>query len=144
MKYIDTIQNGNTTEVIYAHKGKVYTGVSQCHPDDKMFLIFGGTLAEQRAVQERYKDQLKQFKEDYKAVERFIKSCNCCKNFDDTTKEGKVIYHQLNVLKKNIKNLEDQIKYFNELINTEIKERDKYLTKLEKLRKEKEEKDKKE
>ena len=122
-----------TTIVTVRHLGQDFVGVSRLHPDDKKYYsaIVGGTIAEARATVKALKYELAIMKEKYKIQANFVKACEQYKNFDSSSATARVMYRQLNRLRKDINETKADIDEINEIIKNDINRRTKFLASIE-------------
>ena len=112
MKFIDSDFNKETglSYVIIEHMKKQFTGYAHCHPEEKYPSEYVGcALAEKRAAIKAFKYERTILKKEADAVIKFIKSCECCKDFDKEEKSVKRMYRMLNKKIDKINNLTDMI-----------------------------------
>lgn len=79
MKYkIDCFQSKESgfTQVDLSIGGEVYSGQSQCLPEDKYSRFTGGYIAELKAWIKYYKKQLSYYKEKYKIIQNLQTNFN--------------------------------------------------------------------
>ena len=126
------------TLVTIDYKGKIFEGESYCHKNDKYSYVFGGSLAEMRAVYHALQWETSKNKEYYDNLSKFCKSAMQQKNFDKESETAKAIFHQLNIAKKNwIKSkVEKNLTY--DAIKEMINEQEKKVARVEELIKRKE------
>lgn len=115
-----TEQTG-TSSCTIQHKGKMYTGFAELHPDDaeKASRFAGCELAEIRAEIKALKSELKQEREKCEEVRKFVIACTQYSKWDKEDPSAKVVYRQLN----------RRIKRVNQLVNM-INERELKIMRL--------------
>lgn len=99
------------------HLGEVFTGLAFCHPDDidKASEFAGCAYAEARAQIKALKYERKIMLQDAESCRKFIKACECYKNWDKESATAKAAYRQLNRKIKKVNDITDEI-------NTRMKE----------------------
>jgi len=114
--YLKDIQvNNKNTYATILYKGYYFMGEAILHEHDfdKYSYIFGGTLAEMRAVLNAVTAELEWTSADLKTKENFLKAAQDCKNFDKNCASIKTLYHFINLDKKKVaslKSLKKQMK----------------------------------
>jgi len=90
--------------------GKYFYGEARCSKEDwdDESELFGYGLATDRAMVDYYKWLIKHYKKRYKLISDFVKSLTQYKDFDPAAASTKHMYHQLNIIKKNL----DMAKHF--------------------------------
>ena len=69
-----TFQDGVSTVTISGYNGNYYTGVAKCHPDEvNPNEIFGGELAELRAIKQSMIDEKKEYEAKTAALRSYFK-----------------------------------------------------------------------
>ena len=138
---IDVSANKKKIRVTIVHHGHSFTGVARVNPEDEKCKseLFGGRIAESRAIKKAFEYDLKKAKEEYKEIKKFVKACELTKKFNSEEVSAKVMYHQFNVKKKQVEKLKKQIQLIEEGIQRQITQR---FSTLEKMSKTKEEENK--
>lgn len=100
MKFINSIfdREKGTSEVTMEHMGQYFIGKARLHPDDKDKIseYAGCSYAEARATIAALKYERKMAKEKSENIRKFIKACECYKDWDPESPVAKVTYRQLN------------------------------------------------
>lgn len=126
MKFIKSnYENGHSLVVIKHLKHRFY-GTADVHPDDKKNAseFAGCILAEMRAQIKALKYEKKIAKEEAETCRKFIRACECYKNWDKESQSAKILYKQLNYKIKRVNKLTDEINNLLFKINKYIVERD--------------------
>lgn len=136
----DTINDYIPTSVTISYKGIHFVGVSYCHKNDieNYSYIFGGSLAEMRAIYKALVWETEVKKEYYNNLQKFCKTIMQQKNFNKEDGTAKAMFHQLNIAKKNwLKSkIEKNLTY--EAITEMIVEQDKKVRYVQEIIKRKE------
>lgn len=103
-----------TTGISYCevqHKGKIYSGVSRLHPEDKEIAskYTGCRYAEIKAEIKALKAEYNEAKASCEECRKFVKACSQYSNFDKESPTAKVMYRQLNRRIKKVNQLADKI-----------------------------------
>jgi hypothetical protein len=102
--------NDNSTTFIRMKNGKhEYYAYAHLNPEDRYSKIVGGTICEHRCYLKYWKDKLKEKKKQYKIINDFLKRCIQTEAFDRRSLTAKVVFHQLNLLNKEIVNITNEI-----------------------------------
>lgn len=100
MKFINSIfdREKGTSEVTMEHMGQYFIGKARLHPDDKDKIseYAGCSYAEARATIAALKYERKMAKEKSENIRKFVKACECYKDWDPESPVAKVTYRQLN------------------------------------------------
>lgn len=121
MKYkIDCFQSKESgfTQVDLSIGGEVYSGQSQCLPEDKYSRFTGGYIAELKAWIKYYKKQLSYYKEKYKIIQNLQINFNYkVSSLSATSKiffnsELKEIYYHIKKFEQKIKILNKQLEMY--------------------------------
>lgn len=141
MKFISSSYDNESGEsvVIIQHLGKKFTGTAKIHPDeyDKRSEYAGCAYADMRATIEAIKYEKELVKTEIANIEKYLKACECYKDFDKESPTAKVLYRQLNKKKKNFKYLKNWMVLIKKHLKETIIKREKFLEKLNELRKSK-------
>ena len=133
-------ENHFSTSVIINYKGRHFIGTSFCHKNDieNYSYIFGGSLAEMRAVYEALTWETAVNKDNYNNLQKFCNAIMQQKNFNKEDGTAKGMFHQLNLAKKRwIKSkIEKNLTY--DAITEMIKEQDKKVRYVQEIMKRKE------
>ena len=117
MKFIASNYDKETgiSTVVIEHMNTTFEGIAKLHPEDENVAseIVGGTYAEIRATIKALKYERKVEKEKCEECRRFLKACECYKDFDKESPTASTLYRQLN---KRIDNVNDITQEINELI----------------------------
>ena len=130
----DTDKELRLSEVWVKHNGITFSGVAMCHPDDEWSEFFGCGLAETRAMIQAAKYELRKRREEYKICLNFVKAIECYKDFDKFSISALKMYRQLNRKKKEVERAEARVILLKETIPTQIENREKYKTLIEKIK----------
>lgn len=113
------------SQAIVEHKGRLYIGLAQCHPEEEFPSKFAGCrYAEARAKLKALKAERREKIKLCDECRNLIKACSQCKNFDKESPTAKVLYRQLNCRIKEINNLTDKINELMHNLNIAIKQRE--------------------
>lgn len=113
MKFINSIfdKEEGTSEVTMEHMGQYFVGKARLHPDDKDKIseYAGCSYAEARATIAALKYERKMAKEKSENIRKFIKACECYKDWDKGSPAAKIAYRQLNIYIKRVNHLTEVI-----------------------------------
>lgn len=113
MKFISSDYDKETgiSTVTIEYKKEKFTGTAKLHPEDKDSVseVYGGTIAETRAIIKALKKERKVLIEEAEVCRKFIKACSQCKNWDKESSTAKVAYRQLNLKIKAANKKADEI-----------------------------------
>lgn len=125
-----------TSSCTVQHRGKMYTGFAELHPDDaeKASRFAGCELAEIRAEIKALKAELKQEREKCEEVRKFVIACTQYAKWDKEDPSAKVVYRQLNRRIKRVNQLVDMINERELKIMRLIGQRDAVLKAMDKQR----------
>ena len=99
MKFISSNYDEETgiSEVIMQHMGKKFKGIARCHPEEEYPSQYAGcALAERRAVIKALKYERNKLKAETDSIIKFLKHCECFKDFNKEEKSSKIMYKTLN------------------------------------------------
>lgn len=99
MKFISSTYDKDTkiSTVIMQHLGRKFEGKATAHPEEINPSEYAGCkYAEIRATIKALKYERKLLKNKADIAHDFLKACKCYKNFDDQSKDCKIMYKQLN------------------------------------------------
>lgn len=111
MKFLTSKYTGGRSVVIIQHLGELFRGEARVHPDDKEKAseYAGCGYAEIRATIKALKYERKLAKDEAEICRKFIKSCECYKNWDPESPTARAAYRQLNRRIKKVNQLTDKI-----------------------------------
>jgi len=136
MKFISSSFNQRTgvSYVTMQHLGRKFTGVARVHPDDKHNAseYAGCSYAETRAIILALKYERNILKYEIKVCENFVKSIECYSHFNKEDESAKSIYRQLNIKRKKINELTNEIERIQKALKAAIKDREEILNAIEK------------
>ncbi len=113
MKFVDSYYDkGSRISIVgMLHKGHIFKCHAYIHPDDvdKASEFAGCSYAETRAYIKALKYERKLLKDEAETCRKFIKSCECYKNWDKESPTAKAAYRQLNRRIKRVNDITDKI-----------------------------------
>lgn len=127
MKFIrSNYEEDGHAYVVLEHLKTRFYGNANVHPDDinNASEFAGCILAEMRAQVKALKYERKIAKEEAETCRKFIRACECYKNWDKESQSAKILYKQLNYKIKRVNKLTDEINDLLFKINKYIVERD--------------------
>lgn len=111
MKFYDsyTFKDKGESVVKVKHRGKIYIGKAQLHPEDSWSEFTGARYAEIRAEISALKDEYKQKKHDCEECKKFTIAVSQYANFDKASPSARAMYRQLNRRIKEVNNIAIEI-----------------------------------
>lgn len=102
INFVDSNYDNNISEVILKTRNKEYRGYAKMADEDVPHesCIRGCRIAECRAAIKAFKDDLRIIKIEYNAINEVVQNCLQTKAFDPESPSAKVLFRQLNVVKK--------------------------------------------
>lgn len=102
INFVDSNYDNNISEVILKTRNKEYRGYAKMADEDEPHesCIRGCRIAECRAAIKAFKDDLRIIKIEYNAINEIVQNCLQTKAFDPESPSAKVLFRQLNVVKK--------------------------------------------
>lgn len=112
--------------VVMEHLGVRFEGIARLHPDDidNASEFAGCSFAETRATIKALKYERKMVKEKAEQARKFIKQCECYKNWDPESSTARAAYRQMNRYVKKVKQLTDIINYMDFKLKRSMWDRD--------------------
>jgi hypothetical protein len=111
MRFIKSEYDNGHSLVIMEHLHGLFEGFARLHPDDANHAseYAGCAYAETRATIKALKYEHMLAKKDAETCRKFIKSCECYKNWDPESSTAKAAYRQLNRRIRKVNKLADEI-----------------------------------
>ena len=124
MKFLTSVydKESGLSVVDIKHMGRLFTGIAKLNSEDKETAseYAGCSYAEGRARIKALKYERKKLKEDAESCRKFIKACECYKNWDPSSPTARAAYRQLNRKIKKVNEITD-------IINQEMFELDRLI-----------------
>ena len=101
----------NLASVDIQHLDQVFTGEAKIHPDDEKYAseLVGCSYAESRAIIKALKYERKLTMAEAEQCRKFVKACECYKDWDKESPTAKAVYRQLNRKIKKVNDITDEI-----------------------------------
>lgn len=136
VKYLwsDANKSNGVCVTAVTNKDNVYKGYAKLAEGDTWSEIFGCRVAEIRATIRALNDVIEQKRNEYKAIENFIKATTCYKKFDKESSSAACMYRQLNRKKVEIERLKKQREKLKKYITDSIEMREKIEKRIAKAK----------
>lgn len=113
-----------------SHRGKYFTGVAWCHPDDNWSEFTGCRIAETRAQIKALKEEHRIAKEKCEECRKFVVAVQQYKNFNPEDPSARAMFRQLNRRIKAVNELAIKIGIMEIELKASIAAKDQLLKKL--------------
>lgn len=128
MKLLDANFNPATggSFAVVENKGEKFLGFAKCHPDDmaEASKFAGCGYAETRAIIKALKEERRKEKEQCEILRKFVKAVTQYKDFDNTSREARAMFRQLNRRIKKVNALTEEINKEMQNLEAAIAQRD--------------------
>ncbi len=128
MKFISSTFNKETgiSIVVMEHLGIQFEGIARLHPDDANSAseFAGCAFAEARATIKALKYERKVAKEKAEQTRKFVKQCECYKDWDPNSPTAHAAYRQMSLYIKKVNKLTDIINNMDFELKRSIWDRD--------------------
>lgn len=128
MKFISSTFNKETgiSIVVMEHMGVQFEGRAKLHPDDanRASEFAGCAFAETRATIKALKHERKMAKEKAEQIRKFVKQCECYKDWDPDSSTAHAAYRQMSLYIKKVNKLTDIINNMDFELKRSIWDRD--------------------
>lgn len=132
MRFInsDACQMSGLSFVDVEHKGKIYTGWAERNYDDEWSEYTGCRYAHMRAEIKALKADYRQKKHDVKICEQFVAKIEQYTRFNAEEASARVMYRQLNMKRKELIRMGNEISKRESALKKAIEEQDKFNEKI--------------